>query len=180
MFDIIVATDQNNGIGKDNSLPWQLKSDLKYFFKMTTQVNNPAYQNAIIMGRNTYNSLPVKPLSKRLNIVLSRQNLNLANGEVAFNSFDEALNYVEKLDYIENTWVIGGGVLYATALQHHKLRYVYHTKIMADYNCDTFLPDLSNFVKNDLHESEIQEENNLKFQYTRYSLNLSPELTLAK
>ena len=59
MFDIIVATDQNNGIGKDNSLPWQLKSDLKYFFKMTTQVNNPAYQNAIIMGRNTYNSLPI-------------------------------------------------------------------------------------------------------------------------
>ena len=54
LFNIIVAMCNNNGIGKNNSLPWHYKEELIHFSKMTKGNGN----NAIIMGKNTWNSLP--------------------------------------------------------------------------------------------------------------------------
>ena len=65
-MNIVVATCKNRGIGIKNQLPWRLLSDL-YFFKYLTIGNE---KNAVIMGKNTYLSLP-KPLKYRDNIVLS-------------------------------------------------------------------------------------------------------------
>ena len=66
-YNIIVAICENNGIGYNNSLPWNIKEDLKIFSKLTRGNNN----NAIIMGRNTFESLPNNFLPKRDNLVLS-------------------------------------------------------------------------------------------------------------
>jgi dihydrofolate reductase len=60
---IIAAIAKNNVIGKDNKIPWYIKEDFLHFKKLTT--NHP-----IIMGKNTFLSLPKKPLPKRTNIVL--------------------------------------------------------------------------------------------------------------
>lgn len=60
----VVAVDDNWGIGKNNSMPWYNKSDFKWF-KSVTQ------GNAVVMGRNTWDSLPVKPLPNRDNYVLT-------------------------------------------------------------------------------------------------------------
>ena len=65
-MNIVVATCKNRGIGIKNSLPWRLLADT-YFFKYLTLGNE---KNAVIMGKNTYLSLP-KPLKHRDNIVLS-------------------------------------------------------------------------------------------------------------
>ena len=64
MFEIITAIDQNNGIGKNNSIPWNLPKDLKHFKDITEN-------SFVIMGRNTWNSLPKKPLPNRINIIIS-------------------------------------------------------------------------------------------------------------
>ena len=65
-MNIVVATCKNMGIGINNSLPWRILTDT-YFFKYLTIGNE---KNAVIMGKNTYLSLP-KPLKHRDNFVLS-------------------------------------------------------------------------------------------------------------
>ena len=71
-FNIIVATDQQNGIGFQNKIPWLDKyCDLPYFKKITTDCDSISRQNVIIMGKNTWESLNKKALSNRLNIIIS-------------------------------------------------------------------------------------------------------------
>lgn len=64
MLIFILAQDQENGIAKDGNIPWHLPDDLKFFKKITLNHN-------IVMGRNTWNSLPIRPLPTRNNIVLT-------------------------------------------------------------------------------------------------------------
>lgn len=72
-INIIVAMDSRGGIGKNGALPWHIPEDLKYFQTMTTKTIDPTKQNAIVMGRKVWESLPAKwrPLKNRLNVVLS-------------------------------------------------------------------------------------------------------------
>ena len=60
MFDLIVAVSKNNGKGKDNSIPWNIKPDLKYFKEITTKRTSSEFpfSNYVIMGRNTWESIP--------------------------------------------------------------------------------------------------------------------------
>ncbi|UWQ51053.1 dihydrofolate reductase [Leisingera caerulea] len=64
MITLIAARARNGAIGKDNDIPWFAPEDLKAFQRETLG-------GAIIMGRNTWDSLPVKPLKNRLNLVVS-------------------------------------------------------------------------------------------------------------
>ena len=66
MITLIVARDENGAIGRDGAIPWDIREDLKSFQRETLG-------GAIIMGRKTWDSLPMKPLSRRLNIVVSSQ-----------------------------------------------------------------------------------------------------------
>ena len=70
-MNLIIACDINNGIGKENKLPWKIKEDLKYFRKVTTRTDFPTQKNIVIMGWNTWKSIG-KPLKNRINIVMSR------------------------------------------------------------------------------------------------------------
>ena len=56
-FNVILAVDKDNGIGKNCSIPWNIKSDMSYFKKMTTTSSLPMLENIIIMGRKTCDSL---------------------------------------------------------------------------------------------------------------------------
>ena len=75
---LIVAMCKNNGIGFNNKIPWRISEDMSYFSKKTSGdyvgVNETIKKNAVIMGRNTWDSLPkkYKPLPIRFNIVLTR------------------------------------------------------------------------------------------------------------
>jgi dihydrofolate reductase len=70
---LIVAATANNGIGKNGGLPWRLAKEMQYFARVTSEAPDGEL-NAVVMGRNTWESIPAKfrPLKKRLNIVISR------------------------------------------------------------------------------------------------------------
>ena len=88
MINIIVAVDKNLGIGKNNKLLAHIKSDLEYFKRTTNG-------HIIVMGYNTYLSLPKKPLPNRLNIVLTKKDINL-EGSIVVHSIDELFNKLKK------------------------------------------------------------------------------------
>ena len=72
---LIVAMCKNNGIGVDNKIPWRISEDMSYFSKKTSgDYGANIKKNAVIMGRNTWESLPkkYKPLPNRFNIVLTK------------------------------------------------------------------------------------------------------------
>jgi dihydrofolate reductase len=103
---IIVAIDKNNAIGKGNNLLYHLPNDLKRFKALTTG-------NTVIMGRNTFESLPKGALPNRRNIVLSRQTDVIFPGAEHFVSLEEALNHCSAN---EKVFIIGGASVYRDAL----------------------------------------------------------------
>jgi len=71
---VVAATKNGFGIGKDGTMPWKLSGDMAYFKELTSRTRDASKQNAVIMGRKTWESIPAKfrPLKGRINIVLSR------------------------------------------------------------------------------------------------------------
>ena len=68
---IILASTTSGGIGFKNSLPWHIPEELKKFKEITSKVNNINKKNCVIMGKNTWYSIPKAPLKNRINIVIS-------------------------------------------------------------------------------------------------------------
>ncbi|OGY89286.1 MAG: hypothetical protein A2927_00430 [Candidatus Komeilibacteria bacterium RIFCSPLOWO2_01_FULL_45_10] len=168
-FSIIVAVDQKRGIGINNQLPWKIKADFKYFTDVTIS-HHPDKKNAVIMGRKTWESIPEhhRPLSNRLNVVLSRQeDLNLPESVLHFASFDEALKELAKRDDLGEVFNIGGGKLFAETINRSDCQKLYITEIMATYPCDTFFPEIPATFKK-VEESEVMEENGIKFKFCVY------------
>lgn len=132
MLSIIVAIDNHYGIGRDNQLLCHLPNDLKHFKQITEG-------HTIVMGRQTYLSLPKRPLPKRRNIVLSRQNWEYEDGVEIVHSIEEVLSM---LDNNTENFIIGGGSVYSTFLPLADK--VYLTRIHHIWeDADTFFPELS-------------------------------------
>lgn len=153
-LSIIVATDEENGIGKDNQLMWHLPKDLK-FFKNTTS------GHTVIMGRKTFDSIG-KPLPKRRNIVITRQKNLTINGVEIFNTLADAL---EACADEEEVFVVGGGEIYNQALPlAHKL---YQTKVHHTFNADTFFPEVNpsdwNLISREDHPKDEQHAYSFSF-----------------
>ena len=133
-MNIVVATCKNRGIGIKNQLPWRLLSDL-YFFKYLTIGNE---KNAVIMGKNTYLSLP-KPLKYRDNIVLSTSLKAKKNKVFSATSMRKVIPHLYKYD---NVYLIGGERVYNEYIDSDQVKGIYHTHIEEDYECDTFFPEI--------------------------------------
>ncbi len=132
MLSIIVATDQNNLIGKDNDMPWHIPADLKRFKAITTG-------HTIVMGRKTYDSLPKKPLPNRHHVVLTRQQgLVLAGCEI-LHSTQEVVERYGGVD-TEEVFIIGGGNIYKSLLPYTQK--IYLTSVQAAFEGDTYFPFL--------------------------------------
>ena len=164
-FSIIAAIDLARGIGLNNRLPWRLKADLKHFSEITIGHKN----NAVIMGLNTWKSLPEKyrPLPDRLNVVLSKETItNSPNNALNFQSLDAVLAELEKKQ-LEEIFIIGGGILYASAITHPDCRKLYLTEILDTFNCDTFFPAIPpEFKKTQVNDN--QKENGIPFRFAVY------------
>ena len=178
---LIVATCQDNGIGKDNNLPWRLKSELAYFARLTKTTRDFSKQNAVLMGRRTWQSIParVRPLRNRLNIVLTSQpqtEISDSPDVLVCKSFPEALQLVDSLsDKLESCWVIGGSSVYEEAMRNIRLERLYITRILKDFDCDTFLPDINTdkwkVTEDKDVPTEVQEEAGVEFKYEIYHRN---------
>lgn len=164
-FSIIAAADEHQGIGLNNRLPWDLKADLKHFSTITIGNKN----NAVIMGLNTWLSLPEKyrPLRDRLNIVLSKEKYDeLPAGVLNFLSLDEALEFFEQKK-VERIFIIGGAMLYAMSISHPACEKIYLTEVEGKFDCDTFFPAIPADFKKTV-TGELNEENNIKFRFCVY------------
>jgi dihydrofolate reductase len=126
-FDIILATDDEGGIGKDNSIPWYglLPEDMAFFRCSTAD-------STVIMGRKTWESIGSRPLPGRVNIVIT-SNSTCANAHVVAKTLDEALDLCPR---DRPVFVMGGKGLYEEAFEHPDLRFVYHTRVAGIFGCD--------------------------------------------
>ena len=157
-MNIIVATCLNDGIGYKNSLPWNFRSDLKYFAKLTKGNGN----NAIVMGKNTWNSLPFHPLPKRENLILSTT-LNKENNKNCFKDIEELKNHINNSNYDE-TWIIGGSNIYEQFINDKDVKRIYITKINKEYDCDTFFPKFSDDYQLIKNTTQIENDVTLEFK----------------
>jgi len=153
-ISIIVAIDENNAIGKDNKLLCHLPNDLKYF-KSVTQ------GHTVIMGRNTYLSLPNGALPNRRNIVLSRNpDFKIKDGEV-ISSFKDA---IERCKDVEEVFVIGGGKVYNEAIDIADKLYV--TFIHHSFTgIDTFFPQIDKSVWKEISRQKNQPDEKNKYPH---------------
>jgi len=134
-FNIIFNRNIQNIIGVNEDLAFSIKEDLKYF-KDITKSKIPDKPNVVIMGFNTWKSLPNKHLPNRINIVVTKKNiLNIDTDKVSsFSSFEYALTYISTMEYNE-IFIIGGSVLYDYIFENYKkeIKYIYETYTHAYY-----------------------------------------------
>jgi dihydrofolate reductase len=162
-FYMIVAHDEELGIGRDNDLPWQLSADLQMFKKITSDVPSKMGNNVVVMGRKTWDSIPEKyrPLPNRTNVVLSSRDLHrLPKDVIQVKSFDEALTVAGS-----TTFVIGGASLYEQGLDHPNCKGIYTTEVKDIFECDTYLPEYRSLYEEALVIKE-DEENGLEYKIT--------------
>ncbi len=127
----VVAMANNRVIGKDNKLPWHFSSDLKFFKQLTMG-------QTIIMGRKTFESIG-KPLSGRENFVVSRTSRQSDGGLKYFISTKDAVSAAKTRD----CFIIGGGSIFKETMP--LIDGIYLTRIHADYEGDTFYPEIPEF-----------------------------------
>jgi dihydrofolate reductase/thymidylate synthase len=165
-FDIVVATDIDRGIGKGGKMAWRLKAEQQYFRDLTVKTNSPDKQNAVIMGRITWESLPSKlrPLPGRLNVVITRNNdYQLPDDVIKVASLDMALEKLSALN-IEKCFLIGGGQIYKEGLEHKNCHKLYLTEIKNSFDCDIFFPAYDQSFQLE-SESLPQKENEIAYCY---------------
>jgi dihydrofolate reductase len=140
-FSLIVACDTRGGIGKNNTIPWHIKSDIQHFKNITT---SDIKTNAVIMGRKTWESIGV-PLNNRLNIVITsspiehQYNYQNCQNIMFLPSLHHALSLLEK-SHGGDVFVIGGSTLYNEAIHMQQCKRIYLTHIFGDYDCDVYFP----------------------------------------
>jgi dihydrofolate reductase len=135
-FSIIVAIDEENGIGRQGKLAWRIPGELQHFRDITVGGGN----NAVIMGEVTWLSLPEKfrPLPQRNNIVLS-QSKNTYAGAKSAGSFDEAFTLAADADKV---FIIGGASVYKQAIALPNCQELFITRVKGGHNCDVFFPPI--------------------------------------
>jgi dihydrofolate reductase len=126
---MIVAIAKNGAIGRKNELLWHIPEDLKYFKETTSG-------HPVIMGWNTWLSLPKKPLPNRTNIIISYENKCL-EGCIVFNNIKDCLEYVKTQD--TTCFIMGGASIYKQLIDYTNRLYITWID-EACYDADVFFP----------------------------------------
>lgn len=153
-LSLIAAIGKNGELGLDNHLLWHIPEDLAFYKKMT-------YGKNVVVGRNTFFSMPPKAFEGRTTFVLSHQNLDTNFDVNSFNCIENLLDYIK--DSNEEFMVIGGASIYEQFLPHVDTMYL--TKVDEYFNADTFFPEF------DQNNWEIEELGNYSYNKLEYSRN---------
>ncbi|WP_295121444.1 dihydrofolate reductase [uncultured Chitinophaga sp.] len=144
---IIVAASENNVIGINNQLPWNLPNDLKYF-------KNTTWGMPIIMGRKTFDSVG-KPLKGRQNIVITRQQDYAPEGVDVVSSISAAVDKAKTYD-VNEIFITGGTEIFIQSFP--LVNRIYITRVHAQVEGDAFFPEINagewTKVKADRHEAD--------------------------
>ena len=148
-ISIIVAVAENHAIGKNNQLLWHISEDMQWFKRNTSG-------HTVIMGKNTFYSLPLRPLPKRRNIVISDLKEEIIQGcEMAY-SIEDAMTLAD--DSCEN-FIIGGASIYKQFFPIAQKLYI--TRVHKSFEADTFFPEVNENewkLIEKLPQNEIQAE----------------------
>jgi dihydrofolate reductase len=128
-INLVVAASENNVIGKDNQLVWNLPNDMKFFKNIT-------WAMPVIMGRKTYEALG-KPLNGRTNIVITRNTSWNAEGVKVVKSLEQALVAASETDSKE-AFIIGGGQIFEQSMSIAQRIYI--TRVHAELEGDAYFP----------------------------------------
>lgn len=170
MIAAIVCVDKNWGIGYNGDLLVKIPEDMK-FFKETTM------DEVVIMGRKTYDSLPVRPLPNRENIVITNKftpnKCGICKNEdgsyfYSLNRVKDVLKFVQSCDNsvrIKDMFIIGGGTIYKELLPYCDTVFVTEVDYAFE-NVDTYFPNLNEL--HDWHISEINAANEYKGMKYRF------------
>lgn len=159
MISIIVAFDDDNAIGADNQIPWHLSADLRRFKATTTG-------HTVIMGRNTWLSLPFKPLKNRRNIVVSTS-MSATEGCEVVGSIDAAFALLQPA---EHAYIMGGASIYRQTIERADELIV--TRVFGSHpGADTFFPDIEadRWVVAEQSDVMCDEDSGLNYQYITYT-----------
>jgi dihydrofolate reductase len=156
---IIAAVANNNVIGNENQLIWNMPRDLKHFKELTTG-------HTLIMGRKTFESIG-KPLPKRRTIVVTRQKDFQAEGCKVVESIKDALCQVKKDG---EAFIAGGGEIYRQVMNLHHTKKMYITRIFANFEGDAFFPEIDpeKWELTDREDHQSDEKNPYPFAFLTY------------
>lgn len=159
MLTFVWIEDENQLIGQANQLPWHLPADLKHFKAVTMG-------DAVLMGRKTYEALPIKPLPNRRNIILTRNKDYVAPGAEVFHSKEAILSAVDTDQ--QTLHIIGGGEIYRLFID--EVDELYQTIIEGDFEGDTYFPtlDFSEFELLSEKEGIVDEANRHPHTFYHY------------
>jgi dihydrofolate reductase len=157
-LSIIVAIAENNAIGMNNKLLWHIPADMKRFKRVTSG-------HKIIMGRNTFLSLPLRPLPGRTNIVVSDKPEEQFPGCIMVNSIPQVLEICPPQ---EECFIIGGAMIYRQFFRYAKKLYI--TRIFKSFKADTFFPEINYDEWREISREtgEPDGENDFSFAFITY------------
>nr|AIA14314.1 Dihydrofolate reductase [uncultured bacterium] len=136
IISAIAAVAENGVIGDKGQLPWHLPDDMKFFQRTTVN-------HHVITGRKNYESIPerFRPLRDRVNIVVTRAQGYQAPGAWVCASLEAAIDIARVADQKE-VFIIGGGQIYAEALEKGLVTRLYLTTVHGKPKGDVKFPDI--------------------------------------
>lgn len=166
MFKIICCINNKFYIGKDNKLLYHIKDDMDNFKKITTG-------NVVIMGRNTFESLPnKKPLPNRINIIItSDKNYHINSNENTYiaSSIEDAIDLCQSLFNDKKWYIIGGASIYKQFLSlnmvDEMLLTIVDDNIEGDAKVELFKDAINNWTIDYESEMQTDKKTNLKFKF---------------
>lgn len=155
-ISFIFAMDRNRAIGVNNTLPWHLPGDLKFFKAVT--MGHP-----ILMGRKTYESIG-RPLPGRRNMILTQNTVFRAEGCEVIHSVDEAVQEFRD----KELFVIGGAEIFRLFAETVDRMYI--TFIEHEFEADTYMSelDLSEWTLVSSEQGERNEKNPYEYYFRIY------------
>jgi dihydrofolate reductase len=202
-FNVILTMCANRGISYQGIVPWTLNAERKHFARMTKKRVDDVKRNVVIMGRNTFVTMPdIKrgpveshmfrhwdiPLGfpMRYNAVLTskpKDRRKFPSDTKLYAGLEEALTALEEppLDErIETAWIVGGVSVFEQALKSPLCQRIYITEILEHFECDKFLPEIDEdefklVSNNDGIPECIQVEDGVRFRFLIYERVKSAE-----
>ena len=154
----VVALSNNNVIGVDNNLPWNLKTDLAHFKNYTTN-------KIIVMGRKTFESIG-RPLPNRKNLIVSNT-LNEINGAYIYKSTEEAIKNAKEMcinsEIYNEIVIIGGGYLFRDTLK------ITNKLVLSEVDCeidgDVFYPKINLEKWNEVSSKKFTKDSDNDYDF---------------
>lgn len=171
MYKLIVARNLTNGISCNGTIPWPLDSEDLAHFKAKT------IGQVVIMGRHTWVSLPVRPLSNRFNIILSsnpHQLTDMNDQCMTFKSIKDCDKFLNETYPKLERWVIGGEAIYNAYLKRELVSEVFISQFGSFEYCDKFFK----WFAPELHGFYLESKQDGRFEILHYRKENAEEMKL--